>query len=294
MTKNIESPPSIFQDICTRRVETILLPISGHNFERMALDTALYISQKHNAKIDIVHIGEHPGPIINSYIDKLTTHNIKHELVIKPIQDVADGIINCWNEKHHDVIILAGRRKPSLFARLTIKGIANKIVPKVQAEVLQIFPPSLEKNAERVRNVSILLPYSKRDPSLLRWGTLVATVQKGATLCVYHISDVAKYTPITEDISEKTIKEEKKIFYDYIKKYSESLKTQISPKFIIGKNVISALEYVFGKEEPDILIIGHTEYNKRWYPFYYPLSSRIRDKLLNPGIAIHYNRKNDQ
>ena len=71
---------------------------------------------------------------------------------------------------------------------------------------------------------------------------------------------------------------------NYAKIFGQIIKT----KFVIGYNIISALRFIFSKDEPDIVIIGKSKQRNFFQRLSKQLSSRIRDKLLNTGVCIHH------
>jgi hypothetical protein len=279
-----------FQDEFFLNLEHILVPIGGNSFECMGLELAFFIAHEYGAKIDLLHVGKNVGGYIDKYRDKLTKFEIGHELKVMKGKNVPRVIIEYWKEKKHNLVIMSGRRRPTIFDKMTIQSISNSVIPHIETEVLQVFPPSIKKISDKLKEVAVLLPYSDRDPFLLRWASAIASPQIGAKVKIYHIAEVPDIVPLEGAKHEKEIKKEQEQFSKYIDDYSQifGFGQIIQPKFIIGHKVLRSLEFIFGKYEPDLVIIGKSKPKNVWEKISKPLSSKIRDKLLNTGVCIQY------
>jgi hypothetical protein len=254
----------------------------------MGLEIAFYIAHEYGGKIDLLHIGTDLKGNIDSFLKKLTKYEIEHNLVIENKKNVPEAIVDYWKKHQHNLVIMSGRRRPTIFDKMTTKSISTSIIPHIQTEVLQIFPPTLKKISEKLKDIAVLLPYSTRDPFLLRWASAIAAPQKSAKVKVYHIAEVPATVPLSEVIREKEIKKEQKSFRTYLKRYEDIFGQIVQPKFIVGHKVLSSLKFIFGKDEPDLVIIGKSRQDDWWKKLSKPLSSKIRDKLLNTGVCIHH------
>ncbi|MHA1419042.1 MAG: universal stress protein [Candidatus Heimdallarchaeaceae archaeon] len=277
-----------YQDEFFLNLDRILVPIGGKEFECMGLELAFYIAHEYGAHLDLLHVGSGPGKNIDRYLKKLAKYEIEHDLVIMDNKHVTQTIIDYWKKHKHNLVIMSSRRRPTVFDKITVKSISNTILPEIYTEVLQVFPPRIKKISSQLKNVAVLLPYSKRDPFLIRWASSIASSQKGASIRVYHISRVPEVVPLRGARNEEEIKKEERIFKDYIDNYAKIFGQIIKTKFVIGYNIISALKFIFGKYEPDIVIIGKSKQRNIFKKLFKPLSSRIRDKLLNTGVCIHH------
>ena len=277
-----------YQDEFFLNLDRILVPIGGKEFECMGLELAFYIAHEYGAHLDLLHVGSGPGKNIDNYLKKLAKYEIEHDLVIMDNKHVTQTIIDYWKKHKHNLVIMSSRRRPTVFDKITVKSISNTILPEIHTEVLQVFPPRIKKMSSQLKNVAVLLPYSKRDPFLIRWASSIASSQKGASIRVYHISRVPHVVPLRGARNEEEIKKEEKIFKDYMDNYAKIFGKIIKTKFVIGYNIISSLKFIFGKYEPDIVIIGKSKQRNIFKKLFKPLSSRIRDKLLNTGVCIHH------
>lgn len=279
-----------FQDEFFLNLEHILVPIGGNSFECMGLELAFFIAHEYGAKIDLLHVGKKVGEYIEKYRNKLTKFEIEHELEIIKGKNVPKVIIEYWKEKKHNLVIMSGRRRPTIFDKMTIQSISSSVIPHIDTEVLQVFPPTMKKISDKLKEIAVLLPYSERDPFLLRWASAIASPQKGAKVKIYHISEIPDIVPLEGAKHEIEIKKEQKQFSQYIDDYSQifGFGQIIQPKFIIGHKVLRSLEFIFGKYEPDLVIIGKSKPKNIWEKMSKPLSSKIRDKLLNTGVCIQY------
>ncbi len=277
-----------YQDEFFLNLDKILVPIGGRPFECTGLELAFYISHEYGAKLDLLHIGTDPGRIIDGYLKKLHKFEVEHNLITLKKPHVSKAIVDYWKKHRHDLVIMSGKRRPTIFDKMTIPSISNSVIPQIETEVLQIFPPTMQKDSDKLKNIAVLLPYSKRDPFLLRWASAIAAPQKGAKVKVYHIEQVPGTVPLSGAAQEKIIKKEKNAFKKYIEEYEQVFGQIIKPSFILGHGVLPALESIFLKDEPDLVIIGRTKERNFWQKLSKCLSSKIRDKLLSPGVCIHH------
>jgi len=277
-----------FQDEFFVYLDRILVPIKGVEFEQMALDTAFYIAHEYGSKLDFLHIGKTRKPFFEKYFNKLAKYEIEFDLKIVKKQNISKAIIDHWREHRQSLVVMSGRRKPTLFDKITISSISNSVIPHIQAEILQVFPPSMLKLHKKIKNLAVLLPYSDRDPFLLRWASAIAAPQKGATVKVYHVAEVPRLIPLSEARNEVEIKKEEKTFREYIDEYSRVFGRIIQPKFIIGHDLSSSLEFIFEKDEPDMVLIGCSRRKTLIQKITKSLSNKIRDKLLTPGVCVHH------
>ena len=280
-----------YQDEFFLNLDRILVPIGGKKFEYTGLELAFYIAHEYGSHLDLLHIGTDPGSNISSYLDKLAKFEVEHDLIIRKGKNVPKAIIEYWREKKHSLVIMSGKRRPTFLDKLTIPSISSSVIPGIETEVLQIFPPTMQKVSDKLKNIAVLLPYSHRDPFLLRWASAIAAPQKGAQVKVYHIAQVPGTVPLRGAAEEDVIKKEEQQFKKYVKEFSKIFGQIIQPRFILGHRVLSSLESIFEKDEPDLVIIGRTKETNFWERVVIKsLSSKIRDKLLNPGVCIHHMR----
>ncbi|NPD88643.1 MAG: hypothetical protein HGN29_07955 [Asgard group archaeon] len=277
-----------FQDVYFLNLDRILVPIGGQDFECMGLEIAFYIAHEYGGKIDLLHIGTDVGSSIDNYLKKLSKYEIEHDLIIENKKNIPEAIIEYWKKHRHNLVIMSGRRRPTLLDKMTTKSISTSIIPYIHTEILQVFPPTLKKISDKLKNIAVLLPYSTRDPFLLRWASAIAAPQKNAKVKVYHIAAVPAALPLREVLKEKEIKKEQNSFRTYLKRYEDIFGQIVQPKFIVGHKVLSSLKFISGKDEPDLVIIGKSKQRNLLKKISKPLSSKIRDKLLNTGVCIHH------
>ena len=184
-----------YQDEFFLNLDKILVPIGGRNFENTGLELAFYIAHEYGSHLDLLHIGTDPGTNLGDYLNKLIKFEVEHDLVIRKSKNVPKAVVDYWNEKQHNLVIMSGRRRPTIFDKMTMQSISSTIIPQIGTEVLQIFPPTMRKISDKLKNIAVLLPYSKRDPFLLRWASAIAAPQKGAKVTVYHIAQVPDTVP---------------------------------------------------------------------------------------------------
>ncbi len=280
-----------YQDEFFLNLDRILVPIGGKQFECTGLELAFYIAHEYGSHLDLLHIGTDPGNKVSAFLEKLAKYEVKHDLIIRKSKHIPKAIVEYWNEKKHNLVLMSGRRRPTLFDKITIQSISNAVIPHLETEVLQIFPPTMQKTSNQLKDIAVLLPYSHRDPFLLRWASAIAAPQKNAKVRVYHIAQVPETVPLIGAAKEETIKNEEKQFTQYVREFSKIFGQIIQPRFIIGHGVLSSLESIFEKDEPDLVIIGRTKETNFWQKVMVKsLSSKIRDKLLTPGVCIHHMR----
>ncbi|MCE7743259.1 MAG: universal stress protein [Candidatus Heimdallarchaeota archaeon] len=280
-----------YQDEFFLNLDRILVPIGGRRFECTGLELAFYIAHEYGSHLDLLHIGTDPGKNINGYLKKLAKFEVEHDLIVRKGKNIPKTIIDYWMDKKHNLVIMSGKRRPTIFDKITIPSISNAVIPHIETEVLQVFPPTMKKDSDKLKNIAVLLPYSYRDPFLLRWASAIAAPQKGAVVKVYHIARVPETVPLIGAAKEKVIKKEEKQFKEYVDEFSKVFGQIIQPRFILGHRVLSSLESIFEKDEPDLVIIGKTKETNFWQRIVVKsLSSKIRDKLLSPGICIHHMR----
>lgn len=287
MTKLSKHIHPDFQDEFFLNLDRILVPVGGNQFECMGFEIAFYIAHEYGAKIDLLHIGTSAAKNLESYLKKLNKFEIEHEVIVEKHLNVNKAIIDFWKKHRHNLVVMSGRRRPTLIDKMITRSVSTGIIPHIDTEVLQIFPPSIKKISDKLKKIAVLLPYSSRDPFLLRWASAIAAPQKGAKIKVYHIAQVPETLPLEGAKNEEVIKREEKIFRDYTKTYADIFGQIISPKFIIGHKALSSLEFISGKDEPDLVIIGKSKLDW-WQKLTKPLSSKIRDKLLTTGVCIHH------
>ncbi|UJG43485.1 MAG: universal stress protein [Candidatus Heimdallarchaeum endolithica] len=280
-----------FQDEFFITLNKILLPLGGKSFEKTAMDVAFYIAHEYGAKLDIIHVGRALNSFIDNYLAKLNKYKINYDLTYIKNKQIAKAVIEYWNRHKYRLVIMAARRKPSFFDKIIVNSVSNQVIKNIEAEILQVFPPKLEKLATKMKKIAILLPYSNRDPFLLRWASAIAAPQKNATINVYHVNIVPEVIPLDQAVNEKEIKKENLEFEKYVNQYEEIFGRILKTKIVLGHDVFSTLEYIFEKDEPDLVIIGRTK-NESFLSFLSrPLSCKIRDKLLNPSVVIHHMKE---
>ena len=194
-----------YQDEFFLNLDRILVPIGGKKFECTGLELAFYIAHEYGSHLDLLHIGTDPGENIEGYLEKLAKFEIEHDLVIKKGKNPPKAIIDYWRDKKHNLVIMSGRRRPTLLDKIFVPSISSSVIPHIDAEVLQVFPPMMQKDSEKLKNIAVLLPYSHRDPFLLRWSSAIAAPQKGAKVKVYHIAQVPASVPLTGAAKEEVI-----------------------------------------------------------------------------------------
>ncbi len=287
MTKLSKHIHPDFQDEFFLNLDKILVPVGGNQFECMGFEIAFFIAHEYGAKIDLLHIGTSISNSIDGYLKKLDKFEIEYNVVIEKHLNVNKAIIDYWKKHRHNLVIMSGRRRPTLIDKITTRSVSTGIIPHIDTEVLQVFPPNIKKISDKLKKIAVLLPYSSRDPFLLRWASAIAAPQKGAKIKVYHIAQVPETLPLEGAKNEKVIKREEKIFRDYTKTYADIFGQLITPKFFLGHKALSSLEFISGKDEPDLVIIGKSKLDW-WQKLTKPLSSKIRDKLLTTGVCIHH------
>ncbi len=290
ITEQIAKIRPDFQDEFFISLNKILLPVGGFPFEKTALDVALYIAHEYGARIDILHIGKSTNQLIDDYIEKIKKYNISYELVVVQYKTVARAIIAHWKKHKHKLVIMAARRKPTIIDKLVISSVSNQVIKNVDAEVLQVFPPKLNKLSNKLKKITVLLPYSNRDPFLIRWASAIAAPQKNAKINIIHVCSIPEIVPLEEAKNEKEIINEEREFKQYVEQYSAIFGHFLTSKVILGHDVFAAFEYMSEKDEPDVVIIGSTKISPIKGFFLRPLSCKIRDKLLNPSVIIHHSR----
>ena len=288
MSKIKPPPQPNFQDEYFLNLNSILVPIEGKEFEALGLEIAFFVAHEYGAKINLLHVGKKIDPAIDKYLSRLSKYEIDHNFELIDNFNVAKTIVNYWKKYKHELVILSAKRKPTLFDKIFTKSVSNTVIPLIDTEILQVYPPKLKKLKNRVKEIAVLLPYSERDPFLLRWASAIAAPQRGAKIKVYHIAEVPATVPLEGAKDEYEIKKEEKLFKNYVKKYAEIFGQIIRPTFIIGHDVVSSLEFIFGQHEPDLVLIGHTKVQKWYEKFRKPLSYKIRDHLTETGVAIHH------
>ncbi|MEE9411383.1 MAG: universal stress protein [Candidatus Heimdallarchaeota archaeon] len=284
ISKNIHPD---FQDEFFLNLDRILIPVGGNQFECMGLEVAFYIAHEYGSKLDLLHIGSDIGTSLDGYLNKLAKYDIEHNLRISRHLNVSKAIIEYWKKHKHNLVVMSGRRRPTIIDKMIVKSISTSVIPHIHTEVLQIFPPSIQKISSKLKKIAVLLPYSSRDPFLLRWASAIAAPQKGAKIKVYHTAQVPETLPLEGAINEKIIKKEERTFREYIQTYADIFGQLIKPKFILGHKALSSLEFISGIDEPDLVIIGKSKRNW-WQKLSKPLSSKLRDKLLSTGVCIHH------
>ena len=287
MTKLSKHIHPDFQDEFFLNLDKILVPVGGNQFECMGFEIAFFIAHEYGAKIDLLHIGTSVPKSIDSYLKKLDKFEIEYNVIVEKHVNVNKSIVDFWKKHHHNLVVMSGRRRPTLIDKIITRSVSTGIIPHIDTEVLQVFPPTIKKISDKLKKIAVLLPYSSRDPFLLRWASAIAAPQKGARIKVYHIAQVPETLPLEGAKNEKVIKREEKIFRDYTKTYADIFGQLITPKFILGHKALSSLEFISGKDEPDLVIIGKSKLNW-WQKLTKPLSSKIRDRLLTTGVCIHH------
>jgi nucleotide-binding universal stress UspA family protein len=198
-------------------------------------------------------------------------------------------IIRRYEKEQFQLMIIPSKRRSKRIDKFLWNSVSAQVIPKVGIDVLQIYSKKKTPQEIILNDIACLIPFSNRDPYLLRWATAIITSKIGTNpLIAYHVDEYPPITPI--DIASKDpdylrhkLEFETRMKY-FSKRYSVEMKTQM----VIGKNMQKTLEQVLNKVKLDLVIMGATKIPPRSH-FGRTMSEKLIDKL-KCGVVIHHWR----
>ncbi|MFW9992646.1 MAG: universal stress protein [Candidatus Odinarchaeota archaeon] len=279
------------QDEFFTRLDSILLPLAGENFEWAGIQIARFIATEYGAKVIIFHRGSKD---LTPYVKPFEEFKIQTEIITKSKSSghTADLIVEEAGKSDYQLMVIPSRRRPKWLDRfLTWESVSAKVIPRVKFNTLQVYEPRGRifdlSNSSGMGRVAILLPRTERDLYLIFYAN--SLLSSNGKLFTYHFADLPYLTPLRESFDSEIIVQEKKEYETIVESYSTLFSTHITPKFILAHDLVKAATRVINSspldESPEIVLIGQS------MDFRLFRLRTISDKLidrLKPPVAVHY------
>jgi hypothetical protein len=274
-------------------LESMLLPISGDVYETKALQFSAYLGRKYGVKVTLLRIIKSESQrskdeeSIQHVIKVMQDFKVKFELKYKIHQNIADGIIESYNEGKFQLVVLASKRKRGYFDRLFEKSVSKKVVKSVSSSVLQIYPPKYGVKNPDIGDLFVLLDGTLRDEYLIRWAQLVASGGIPSKLTAYYVNELPSIFPLDEAVKVPTIAQNSIVFQDYVIKLGKRYNLAIKPNFMVGHNFVSTIVGEAEQLEPDAIIVGHSK-DKGFRNRIRPVKSQKLIRKVSSAVIIHH------
>ena len=280
-----ENPDEFFVSL-----DKILLPVSGNEFEWMAIGVATVLAKKYHAEITLLHIGNEDLGAFTSYLlGKKAQFSLKSKE--KGKSSIPDIINQELREGKYNLLVMPSRRRKRYFDKFKFDSVSAKVIPHAKCDILQIYsvknPPYVLQSLT-LENIFLLMSYSRKDPFLLFYANAFLSSQ--GRIFAYRFLPVPIITPLKMSMDSNAYAEERNKFFSLIDNYSEFLSTDITPKMIVCHDVARSVPATLKNEpqQPSIVIFGNSKKSK-WYKIR-NLSDKLIDKL-NTSVIVYYPSK---
>lgn len=266
-------------------LDHILVPLACQSFEYIGVEVAKQIAREYGASVTLLHNGTRD---LTPWKKIFEDFKIQVTAKITENEDTADAILE-EADNGYQLLIMPSRRRLKWIDKFFINSISAKVIPKVDYDVLQIFPskgglPGDEEKIPEFTNIGILLPRAQRDPRLLFWANSLLQ-KEGAKLTAYHIADLPRLTPLKDALDTKVVVKESEDFETLVNAYQAIFSTEIEPRFILSHKIARTASNILNEDKPNIAVMGQTKESK-WYQIR-TLSDKILDRSDVPFIVHH-------
>ncbi|MHA2249716.1 MAG: amino acid permease [Candidatus Kariarchaeaceae archaeon] len=274
-------------------LDNMLVPVSGLTFETMNWQISAIIARKYNVNVTLLFVGKNvrkldkPKEVFDQY-------NVKYETITrsKNGKNIADIIIDVYNEGDYQLINLASRRKKGFVNRLFDTSVSKTVVDNVDATILQVHPPKYGQRKEDIDTMFMLFDGSERDTYLSRWANIIAAVGAKSSTLAYHIVEIPQTISLEDAAEFIEVKRSALEFETYARSLCERSGIEAEPVLLYGHSFVKSLVQATQKREPDAVLIGHTKDAGIWSRIRTRLAYRIMNKVDSAVIVHHMGSNN--
>lgn len=271
-------------------LETILLPVSVKSFEWLAVRVTKFIAHEYGAKVILLHIGENSNSqLLKEFEKEFEDVKVRVSVEVTPVKShssVPKMILERYLNGSFQLIVIPSRRRSKLIDKFLWNSVSEKIIPYVAVDVLQVYAAKKLPEIIKLKDIACLVPYSDRDPYLLRWAAAIVTSKVDANLIVYHVDEYPAITPREIVANDPQYLKHKAEFEQKMRIYSVKYACDMKITTVLCNKLGACLEDVLSKKTPDLLIMGASK-QKRMVNFSRNMSEKIIDKI-KCGAVIHH------
>ena len=184
-------------------------------------------------------------------------------------------------------MIIPSKRRSKRIDKFLWNSVSGKIIPEVGIDVLQIYARKKIPQEIILNDIGCLIPFSKRDPYLIRWASAIITSKIGPNpLIAYHVDEYPEITPAEFVTKDPIYLKHKLDFENRMKYYRYSI--EMKAQMIIGKTMQKTIEQIVNQANLDLVIMGSTKAPPRFH-FGRTMSEKLIDSL-KCGVIIHHCR----
>ena len=268
-------------------METIMLPISGKKHEKQAITLAAAVAEKYNIHVDMVNIGNDDS--VFDYAKEVLGNNFVKYTRIQESGDPFEKLIEIFNRKNYQLIVIGSRRQNSLLDRMLNTSMTKRLVDVVTCSVIQVHPPRYggSKYSE-FGNIFTLLSGDQRDAYLARWAKILDGFGRKSDVFAYNYVDIPLLIPLDGVNEHPSVLESSKNFETYVNDIASKVELRkMNPIILFGHNFTSSIVSATKSREPDAILIGHTYDEGLKNQLRTPLAYQIMNKVDCVVIVYH-------
>ena len=286
--KNIPSTDDFFIGL-----EKIIFPIAGKKFEKLAIVITKFIAHEYGATVLLYHVGsDDKKPIFDELIGLLKSVKVKVTFENEPPKKgmtIPQMIIRRYEKEAFQLMIIPSKRRSKRIDKFLWNSVSAKVIPNIGIDVLQVYAKKKVPDEIVLNDIGCLIPFSRRDPYLLRWAASIITSKIGTNpLIAYHVDEYPSVTPSEFVTKDPDYLKHKADFEKRMKYYSERYSVEMKTQMVIGKTMEKTLGQALNKDNLDLVIMGATKLPPKFH-FGRTMSERLIDQL-KCGVMIHHWR----
>lgn len=274
-------------------LEKIFLPIAGRKFEKLAIEITKFIAHEYGSHVLLYHVGsDEKNAIIDEFVSTLKSIKVKVDVEIEPIgkgRTIPQMIIRRYESEPFQLMVIPSKRRSKRIDKFLWNSVSAKVIPHVGIDVLQVYARKKIPQDIVLNDIGCLIPFSRRDPYLIRWATAIITSKIGThPLIAYHVDEYPEVTPYELVKQDPSYITHKKNFEERMKYYSTRYSVEMKTQMVIGKKMQITLEQMLDRDNLDLVIMGSTKIPAKFH-FGRTMSEKLIDKF-KCGVVIHHWR----
>lgn len=274
-------------------LENIFFPIAGKKFEKLALTITKFIAHEYGARVMLYHVGSDENkPIFEELINLLKSVKVKVVFESEPLtkgMTIPQMIIRRYEAEPFQLMIIPSKRRSKRIDKFLWNSVSAKVIPNVGIDVLQVYARKKIPQEIVLKDIGCLIPFSNRDPYLIRWAASIITSKVDANpLIAYHVDEYPLVTPSGFVSKDPEYLKHKADFEKRMKYFSERYSVEMKTQMVIGKIMQKTLEQALNRDNLDLVLMGATKMPPK-YHFGRTMSEKLIDKL-KCGVVIHHWR----
>ncbi len=276
-------------------LEQIIVPIAGKKFEKLAITVTKFIAHEYGAHVLLYNVGSDPNkPIFTELVSLLKSVKVKVDFESETLpkdKTIPQMIIRRYEKDPFQLMIIPSKRRSKRIDKFLWNSVSAKVIPNVGIDVLQVYAQKKIPQEIVLKDIGCLIPFSKRDPYLIRWAASIITSKVDANpLIAYHVDEYPLVTPSEFVSKDPEYLKHKADFEKRMKYFSERYSIEMKTQMVIGKTMQKTLEQVLNKDNLDLVLMGATKIPAKFH-FGRTMSEKLIDNL-KCGVVIHHWRVN--